>query len=116
MKLCLKRKTERIITFALVFVGVCLVILSIRSFDFTKTASERVLWEQSTERKLEDQNKNYYNSLYGRYERIERDLGTYQSGVSDRVKSLSDRIDDLEETVGDLENRVGKLKDNQDGE
>lgn len=107
-----KRKIERLTIISLIFIGVCLLILSVGSFDKTKDTSSRMLWEQTTERQLQEQNEVYYNRIYERYSRMERDLTTYQSITNSRIESLSERVSKLEEELGVLEERVTMVQMN----
>lgn len=106
MKTCLKKKGERFVTIILMFLGISLVILSINSYTKTDDSSNRMLWEQSTERQLQDAIDSYSMRIYERYSRMERDLTNYQTTTNKRIVSLYLRIERLEEYVSELEDRV----------
>lgn len=101
-----KRQIERLAIITLIFIGVSLLILSVGSFDKTKDTSSRMLWEQTTEKQLKEQNEVYYNRIYERYSRMERDLTTYQTTTNRRIEYLSERVLKLEEELEELEERI----------
>ena len=106
MKICLKKKGERFVTLVLIFLGISLIILSMNSYTNTDESSDRMLWEQSTERQLQDAVDTYSTRIYERYARMERDLTNYQTTTNKRIDSLYLRLERLEEYVSELENRV----------
>lgn len=109
MKTCLKRKGERFITLILIFLGISLIILSMNSYNRTDISSDRMLWEQSTERQLQEQVESYSDHLYERYSRIERDLTNYQTTTNERLDFLYERLNRLESIVSELESRVDNI-------
>jgi len=106
MKTCLKKKGERFVTLILIFLGISLVILSTDSYTNTDDSFNRMLWEQSTERQLQDMVDSYTARIHERYARMERDLTSYQLTTNKRLVSLYLRVEQLEECVSELEDRV----------
>ena len=106
MKTCLKKKGERFVTLILIFLGTSLIILSINSYTNTDDSSDRMLWEQSTERQLQDTVDSYSERIYERYARMERDLTNYQITTNNRIDSLHIRLERLEEYISEIEGRV----------
>ena len=109
MKICLKKEGERFVTLVLIFLGISLIILSVNSYTITDNSSDRMLWEQSTERQLQDTVDSYSTRIYERYARMERDLTNYQTTTNKRIDSLYLRLKRLEEAVSELEDRVGGI-------
>lgn len=107
----LQNRGERLSIIALIFIGVCLVLLSIRSVDDTYESASRLSWMQSTERDLRRQNERYYSDVYDRYSRIDRDLTNYQRLTNERMNSANQRLKELEERIEELESEVGSLEE-----
>lgn len=106
MKKCLKKLGERFVTLILIFLGIFLVILSIDSYTKTDNSTNRMLWQQSTERQLQEAVDSYTTRIHERYARMERDLTSYQSTTNRRIISLYLRVERLEEYISELEDRV----------
>ena len=58
-----------------------------------------MLWRQSIESQLKQQNDHYYNEIYDRYSQTHRDLNNYQYNTNQRLSSLENRVDSLEKTT-----------------
>lgn len=109
MKFNLYNRGERLSIIALIFLGVSLVLLSVRSVDDTYESAVRVSWMQSTERQLRQENERYYNDVYDRYSRMSRDLTNYQRSTNERIESANKRIEKLKKRIEDLENYVNRV-------
>lgn len=107
----LQNRGERLSIIALIFIGVCLVLLSIRSVDETYESASRLSWMQSTERDLRSQNERYYNDVYDRYSKINRDLTNYQRLTNKRIESANQRLEEIKERIKELESEVGSLEE-----
>ena len=115
MRISLHKKGERLSIIALLFIGISLIIFSIRSVDNTYESASRMTWQQSTEQQLQQQNESYYNEFYDRYSRITNDLTNYQLNTNRRLDSLESRVEQLEKRVQRIYQNVEVIENEKSG-
>lgn len=99
MEKCLKKLLREIILIAIFMCGVSLAVFTYTVWNNSGDALERGLWLQSTEQQLKEQNDEYYNELYNRYSKIQRDMIDYQKSTNNRMDILEKRIESLEKRL-----------------
>lgn len=92
MEKCLQELIKNFILL-LVFITVLVVVIV---WTDSEDSLDRGLWLQSTEQQLKEQNEQYYNELYDRYSKLQRDLIDYQKNTNNRIDILESRIESLE--------------------
>lgn len=75
------------------------VTYMVNVYTLSQNSFNSMLWRQSIESQLKQQNDHYYNEIYDRYSQTHRDLNNYQYNTNQRLSSLENRVDSLEKTT-----------------
>jgi polyhydroxyalkanoate synthesis regulator phasin len=94
-----KTHGEKLIVLALVLILVYTSIIFMSFLGRLSDSAARVLWEQSIETELRNENESYYEELYRRYSKMNSSLNDYQRNTQIRLDSLSNRVESLESEV-----------------